>query len=90
MTRARYKRVLAEINLIRWQCGRPPLDKVPLGDRREPDSCPIALACKGTAFHDTIHAGGVDGVVLNLETPRVLRAFMRDFDNGQFPELVKQ
>jgi hypothetical protein len=56
VTARRYRRVLAEINLIRAELRLPPITEIPKGNPEESGSCPIARGL-GDAWVDAIQWG---------------------------------
>jgi hypothetical protein len=95
MTRSRYKRVLAELNRYRDRMGLTQITEIPSGAQWKPECCPVALACGGPLMHaeaygKAVYVVGNDENVYRFELSTVLQNFVRDFDDGQFPELVRQ
>jgi len=82
--------VLAEVNRLRAERGLEPLGEMPKGHKFQATHCPLAVAlsafsCGITGWNATADAAKRG----NREPmPPVLGAFVCEFDNGAYPELV--
>ncbi len=85
--------VLSEVNRVRAGRGMKPLDTMPAGTSCC-DDCPLAHALDADYVEpgDELYAGTYSfrGEVELLPLPTVLDEFGRRFDEGAYPELVRQ
>jgi hypothetical protein len=85
MTVRQHKRILAYVNDLREQLGKPPLAELPPGAQCSASRCPIAKALGEKDAHVglRIRAGAV-----YVAPPEYVCAWIDRFDEGKYPELI--
>ena len=82
----KHTHVLAYVNRIRKKLGKKPIKRLPKGDKKQPDSCPIRNGLGFGSVGDLF----ITGLGMELKTPRYVAKFIHDFDSGKHPELVRK
>ena len=89
----KHKRILKWVNRIRKEyLGKGPIKRMPRGRINEPKSCPV---------HDALWPSGVGGYVRTYQVesgdnevmfriPKFVSVWIRRFDAGKYPELIKE
>lgn len=80
--------VLAAVNRERVDMGRPEIERLRRGRRRDPCGCALARSLEVFSVGESFYC--IDSPTLNdglRPMPPVLRRFMRAFDDGNYPEL---
>lgn len=83
------EQVLAWCNEKRAEKGMEALDQLPKGARRDGESCPCGLAT-GLFVGGGVYAESKEKFYadVRIRTPDVITDFVREFDNGVFPDLI--
>lgn len=89
----RKKRVLSAVNALRAEdrtLRSEPIKQLPKGDQMIAWACPLARALNEGNMRDTVDVIGSTYRTnrLPVPLPTVLSQFVRDFDEGKYPELV--
>lgn len=85
-------------NTLRWcnsqrkKQGLRPLKALPKGKLSDPVSCPCGKASKLEVFCSAAYPPdySIDDPKGRIKLPVSVQLFVRDFDNGLFPELVEK
>lgn len=90
------KRVLAWVNRIRVEIGLKPRKTLALGVMEDGEHCSIANSIQTKRFWTDIDGASIsvynratDTVVLHRSCPKYVTTWTKRFDEGQYPELVK-
>lgn len=73
-------------NELRKEQGKKPLDKLPTGKRKDPDSCPCGKAANlfvGTAYYAHLPKKKYNTM---LVLPATVMDFVKHFDRGDLPQ----
>ena len=85
--------VLNYVNDIRKGIKLPKLRYLPKGTQMSAKTCPIAKAINGVAFTDTGYPNETYRTSLDriggIHWPLFINKFIVEYDDGQFPELIK-
>ncbi len=86
----KHKRILDYVNCVRKALGYKPRKTLARGVRKDPKCCPVSSSIPGRVHVGICTIDFLDSDILYIVTPEHVGAFIREFDTGKYPELVKK